>query len=190
MATLLSPRTACLRSLAAIPRAFSPPQAAKASFTTAATTKPMSPLCSSTHTFRPAITCRLPPRQPSIATALAIRHASSAPSASPSPGEDTLTWNRFFDLRKKRRYLNLVASLATAFTSVVVLAPVVAQQDLDSWAAQISGIDPIMVLGLSGVIIAGAGWLCGPSLGSGAFSMWARRRGWNKAIGEVGYTRA
>lgn len=53
-----------------------------------------------------------------------------------------------------------------------------AQQDVDSWGAQISGLDPVMVLGLSTIAVAAAGWLCGPSFGSMGFGMWAARRGW------------
>jgi len=190
MASLFCPRTTCMRSLASTARAFSAPTPVKASFSTAA--RPLEQLRLSAETSRPAIVCRIPPQCFAPKSTIAVRHASSAPATSPNPGspnpstpENVLTWDRFFDLRRKRRYINLVASVATAFTSVVVLGPVVAQQDLDSWGAQVSGLDPFIVLGLSGVIIAGAGWLCGPTIGSGMFSIWAGRRGWNKAIAEV-----
>ncbi|KAK5122440.1 hypothetical protein LTR85_004024 [Meristemomyces frigidus] len=189
MATLVCQRATCLRSLASTARAFSAPAPVKASFSTAA--GPLKQLRLNVQTSRPAIVCRIPPQR-FAATTVGIRHASSAPSASPtpnppnpsSPPEDVLTWNRFFDLRRKRRYINLVASLATAFASVVLIGPVVAQQDLDTWGAQVSGLDPFIVLGISGVAIAAGGWLCGPSIGSGLFSLWAGRRGWNKAIAQ------
>ena len=66
-----------------------------------------------------------------------------------------------------------------------MVTPVLAAQDLDSWGAQISGLDPIIVLGISTFAVAAGGWLCGPSFGSLGFSMWAARRGWNKLIAEV-----
>ena len=75
--------------------------------------------------------------------------------------------------------------LITGAAALFTFGPVVAAQDLDSWGAQISGLDPFIVLGMSGIIIAGGGWLCGPSVGSGMFSLWAKRRGWSQAIAEV-----
>lgn len=65
------------------------------------------------------------------------------------------------------------------------MVPVIAQQDVDSWGAQISGLDPMIVLGISTFAVAAGGWLCGPSFGSAAFGIWAGRRGWAKAIVEV-----
>lgn len=190
MATIFCQKATCLRSLGSVARTFSAAAPAKASFSNAS--RPLEQVRLNVPTARPAIVCRLPPQR-FAPTTVTIRHASSAPSTSPTPSSpnpssvpaDVLTWNRFFDLRRKRRYINLVASIATAFSSVVLIGPVVAQQDLDTWGAQASGLDPFIVLGISGVAIAAGGWLCGPSIGSGMFSLWAGRRGWNKAIAEV-----
>ncbi|KAK3677741.1 TIM23 complex component [Recurvomyces mirabilis] len=57
-----------------------------------------------------------------------------------------------------------------------------ASADIDTWGAQLTGMDPVFVLGLSTLAVAGGGWLCGPSFGSGAFGMWVSRRGWSKAF--------
>jgi mitochondrial import inner membrane translocase subunit TIM23 len=100
-----------------------------------------------------------------------------------------LTWDRFFDLRRKRRYLNLGSSFITAAGTIGVLGPVIAQQDIDGWAAQISGLDPIIVLGITTFAVATGGWLCGPSFGTAIFKIWAGRKGWNSAIAEVGVIR-
>ena len=96
-----------------------------------------------------------------------------------------MTWNRFFDLRRKRRFINLGASVVTAVITVGVAAPIIANQDIDTWGAQISGMDPFVVLGVTTFTVAIAGWMCGPTFGTAGFKLWAGRRGWNKAIAEV-----
>ena len=137
---------------------------------------------------RPCIVARMPPRPLTPTSTVALRHASSTSSPTSSQTEvpsDILTWDRFFDLRKKRRYLNLGSSVVTAAGAIGIFGPMIAQQDLDGWAAQISGIDPIFVLGLTTFAVAAGGWLCGPSLGNSGFKIWAGRRGWNRGIAEV-----
>ena len=66
-----------------------------------------------------------------------------------------------------------------------VAAPMLAEYDFDSWGAQISGLDPIIVLGISTFAIAAGGWLIGPTVGNLGFGMWASRRGWKVGIAEV-----
>ena len=184
MATLFCHRATCIRSLASSTRAFPAVTPTKAAFsTTTSSTQPLKQLRLPLQPTRPSIICRIPPQ---TLTTTALRHASSAPAAN-SSSDDVLTWNRFFDLRKKRRFINLGASVVTALASITAFGPVVAAQDLDSWGAQVSGLDPFIVLGLSGIVIGGAGWLCGPSIGSGMFSLWASRRGWGKAISDVSH---
>ncbi|TKA43130.1 hypothetical protein B0A54_06078 [Friedmanniomyces endolithicus] len=183
MATLLCPRAVTLRSLATSPSTNFTLPIAKAAFSTSTT-----PLSRRAQPARPTITCRLPPR---LAPAhLTARHASSldpttTPTPTPAPpADDILTWDRFFALRRRKRYINLAASLATASATVAIVGPILAQQDIDTWGAQISGIDPIFVLGISTMAVAGGGWLCGPTFGGAAFGVWAGRRGWARAIQE------
>ncbi|RMX79406.1 hypothetical protein D0869_08336 [Hortaea werneckii] len=194
MATLLGPRASCLRSFTPSTQALaSSAKAQVATFSTLPTKQPLTQLrLPARPTSRPSIVCRVPP-QTFTFPAAALRHNSSSSSSSSSPNPppsaaqsptDILTWNRFFDLRKKRRFINLGASVITSAAALFTFGPVVAAQDLDSWGAQISGLDPFIVLGMSGIIIAGGGWLCGPSVGSGMFSLWAKRRGWSQAIAE------
>jgi polyferredoxin len=118
------------------------------------------------------------------------RYASSLPTATnpQSAPEDVLTWDRFFNLRRRRRYLNLGSSVITASTAIGIFGPVIASQDIDGWAANVMGLDPIMVLGATTFAVAMLGWLCGPSFGTAVFKVWAGRRGWNQAIAEVRYT--
>ncbi|TKA67968.1 hypothetical protein B0A55_09657 [Friedmanniomyces simplex] len=199
MATFLCPRAACLRSLASSTRTFTVP-IPKAAFSTTTTTN-TTPLSQRAPTARPNITCRLPPRRSTVtrpasssAPATPATPSPPPPAASPTPpgpsspaappSDDILTWDRFFAIRRRKRYINLAASIATAGATVVIVGPVLAQQDIDTWGAQISGIDPIFVLGISTLAVAAGGWLCGPSFGSAAFGVWAGRRGWAKGIQE------
>ncbi|KAK0821795.1 TIM23 complex component [Friedmanniomyces endolithicus] len=177
MATILCPRAVPSRSLASSPSTNFTLPLAKAAFTTST-----SPLSKRVQPSRPSITCRLPPHL------ITTRHASSLDSATTTttspPANDILTWDRFFALRRRKRYINLAASLATASATVAIVGPILAQQDIDTWGAQISGIDPIFVLGISTMAVAGGGWLCGPTFGGAAFGVWAGRRGWARAIQE------
>lgn len=169
------------------------------SLTSAARSSPLkSPRSSSFHTAPspiPRISRTTPtstsfPLRNQTPNALAIttaRHASSSAPISNQPDipKDVLTWDRFFGLRRTRRYVNLGASVITGGGALLVLGPVLAQQDIDAWAAQVSGLDPMMVLGITGIAIAAGGWLCGPTFGNGAFKIWAARKGWNHSIAEV-----
>jgi mitochondrial import inner membrane translocase subunit TIM23 len=187
MATLLCPRATCLRQFSLTTRTLAAPKPAKAAFSTQPTAA-FRQLRTSTQS-RPSIVCRIPPSP--VLSAVAIRFSSAATSPTPGrPGSSTppseiLTWNRFFDLRRRRRYINLGASILTAFVAVSFGAPVLAQQDIDSWGAQLSGLDPMIVLGISTFAIAAGGWLCGPSIGNLGFGFWARSKGWGQAIMEV-----
>ena len=96
-----------------------------------------------------------------------------------------MTWDKFFDLRRKRRYVNLGASVLTAGTGVSIGGPIVAAQDIDGWMAQVSGLDPFIVMGITTLSIAGVSWLCGPSIGNLGFKMYASRKGWTEGIAEV-----
>ncbi|KAK3073538.1 TIM23 complex component [Teratosphaeriaceae sp. CCFEE 6253] len=185
MATLIYPRASCLRPLTSTSWTSAQSTPARAAFSSR--TSPVTEQRSGMRTSRPhpSITRRAPGQ---ALAQIAIRHASSTPATSPTsdslPPANLLTWDRFFEIRRRKRYINLLASAVTAGATVMVVAPILAQQDIDTWGAQISGIDPIFVLGLSTFAVAAGGWLCGPSFGSGLFGVWAARRGWAKAIQE------
>lgn len=179
MATFLTPRATCLRTLTA-PR-HSAPSTVCAAFTTSAA----KPLKQHTRLQRTSLISQLP-------RAVFVRSASTSGIPPPSSSQQNvpdhiLTWNRFFDLRRKRRWINLGCSVATAFTTAVVLGPVLAEQDLETWAAQISGMDPLILLGVSTLAIAAGGWLLGPTVGNVGFGLWASRRGWKAGIAEVSH---
>ena len=68
---------------------------------------------------------------------------------------------------------------------MMTFGPIIAQQDIDGWAAQLSGLDPLVVLGITTFAVGAGGWLCGPSFGTAVFKVWAGRKGWNGPIQEV-----
>ncbi|PPJ52626.1 hypothetical protein CBER1_10844 [Cercospora berteroae] len=181
MATLLAPRITCLRTLT-LPRK-STPALLSAAFTTSAAqpskhTRTQQPWTQRTTRFT----------SPLSHTSKLSRRANSTSSQPQQPQQEVpdhiLTWNRFFDLRRKRRWINLGCSVLTAFGTVGLVAPMLAEQDFDTWGAQISGLDPIIVLGISTFAIAAGGWLMGPTVGNLGFGMWASRRGWKAGIAE------
>lgn len=178
MATLFCTRSTCLRTLPASRALVAAPFPA-AFFGTSARPAKQPRLEQSP---RPRIASEV--RQ--IRLAPAARNASTTTSTTQAIPDHVLTWDRFFDLRRKRRWLNLGCSVLTSVVTVGAATPLIAQADFDSWGAQISGLDPIVVLGISTFTVAAGGWLCGPSFGNLMFSLWAGRRGWRAGIAEVG----
>ena len=185
MPSLARPSPRKLRPMVSRGLVFAIQKPAKSPFTTSgkALKQPGLPA----HPSRYPITARVPPHQYLLSSSAALRQASSsAPAANQTTtSEDILTWDRFFDLRRKRRYLNLGSSLITAGTTVAILGPVIVQQDIDGWAANISGLNQFAVLGITTFAIGAGGWLCGPSFGTALFKIWAGRKGWNLPIAEV-----
>ena len=187
MTMSIGPKAHRVKFLTAFHRVSCTHTPSKSAFTTAA--KALNQVRPSKQISRPSIVARAPPPQHLAPATTILRYASTAPAApnqnQPSTSEEVLTWDRFFDLRRKRRYLNLGSSVITASTAIGIFGPLIAQQDIDGWAAQISGIDPIIVLGITTFATAAGGWLCGPSFGTAMFKVWAGRKGWNQAIQEV-----
>lgn len=191
MATSSIARSSCFRAATLFSRQFAAPAPSKAFFTTSAPLKQLRTF-SKPATPSPSILSSIARSPLAVRThTQTIRHASTAgqpaQKAAPAQGAspEILTWNRFFDLRRKRRFINLGASVVTAFITVSLAAPIIAQQDIDTWGAQISGMDPFVVLGVTTFTVAICGWMCGPTFGTAAFKIWAGRRGWNAAIAHV-----
>ncbi|KAF7190346.1 Presequence translocated-associated motor subunit pam17, mitochondrial [Pseudocercospora fuligena] len=176
MATLSCTRSTCLRTISTHRALVAAPFSAAFSSTSARPAKQarlqQSPRPRIASEVRQA---RLPP---------AARKASTTTSTTQAIPDNVLTWDRFFELRRTRRWINLGCSVLTSVITVGVATPLIAQADFDSWGAQISGLDPIVVLGISTFTVAAGGWLCGPSFGNLMFSLWAGRRGWRAGIAE------
>lgn len=138
----------------------------------------------------PALRCQLrttnalAPIASTIGMSRSASTAASAPASSNVP-DDVLTWDRFFNLRQRRRWVNLASSLGTSVTTIAIAGPILAQQDIDTWAAQLSGIDPIFVLGIATLSVGAGGWLLGPTIGTQIFKMMIGKKGWQKEIAAV-----
>ncbi|KAL9091722.1 MAG: hypothetical protein Q9159_001237 [Coniocarpon cinnabarinum] len=105
-------------------------------------------------------------------TSTAPASAAAAPVSSSEP-PTSLTWNDFFRLRQRRRYINVGASALTASASLITGVGVIAAQDLE--ALQIFGLDPMIAGGIACLVCAGAGWLMGPLLGTVVFRLFVGR---------------
>ncbi|KAF2141742.1 uncharacterized protein K452DRAFT_308810 [Aplosporella prunicola CBS 121167] len=90
---------------------------------------------------------------------------------------ETLTWNRFLGLRKTRRRIGLVASVASAVAATAAGANIMMAYDLDTVGAATLGMDSIFVMGLGVVASGGVGWLAGPAVGDAVFKVLYRRLG-------------
>ncbi|KJX94941.1 presequence translocated-associated motor subunit PAM17 like protein [Zymoseptoria brevis] len=186
MASLLSSRVTCLRTVTTASRALSSSSHAPAVAAFSTSTCLRQPTSLNKHTSRPKIIAQLPTLR--FVRNESTNATSSSPQTSPptstEPPEHILTWDRFFALRRKRRWINLGCSVVTAAGAVGVFAPMLAEQDFDTWGAQLSGLDPVIVLGISTFAIAAGGWLCGPSFGTAGFTLWAGQKGWTRLIAQ------
>lgn len=113
--------------------------------------------------------------------AILARYASTSTSASSSTpaaastsqtAQSTLTWNEFLKLRRTRRYVNLGASIFSGAGSIVAATPLIAEFEIEHIGAQLTGLDPMFVIGGSLMGIGGVGWLMGPFLGTAIFKVW------------------
>ncbi|KAL1304983.1 hypothetical protein AAFC00_003888 [Neodothiora populina] len=105
--------------------------------------------------------------------------ATSSPSTSPSTSsphsavqQPTLTWDEFLKLRRTRRYVNLAASMFSGVGSIAIATPLIAEYEIENIGAQLTGLDPMFVIGGSLVAVGGVGWLMGPFLGTAFFKVW------------------
>lgn len=139
----------------------------KASFST--TTRPASCLARSTlpRLFTPA-----------IATPRSFTRANST-QATPNAGQSdsqppALTWDKFFELRVKRRRISVVFSGLGGIFGLVGGGAFLSTGAAESVVTQIP-LDPIATLGIMTVACGGMGWLVGPSVGTGVFYLFNRQ---------------
>lgn len=115
-----------------------------------------------------------------ISNAIHIRKASTSASTTPSTNAAatqkaqaaTLTWDEFLKLRRTRRYVNLVASIFAGIGSIAIATPLIAEYEIENIGAQMTGLDPMFVIGGSLMAVGGVGWLMGPFLGTAFFKVW------------------
>ena len=113
---------------------------------------------------------------PALSSALVLsRHASSAASTSTTPTQSQtpqLTWDEFLKLRRTRRFINLGSSALSGAASIGVAVPAFAEFEIENIGAQMTGLDPMFVIGGSLMGVGAVGWLLGPFLGTAFFNIW------------------
>jgi import inner membrane translocase subunit TIM23 len=145
------------------------------------------PKASSFSTAARPVTClstRVPARPQCLAGLPKSFTRANSDQASPSSRDVSaaaapLDWNTFFDLRLKRRRVQLVFSVASSFvggfTGAVALMAGAGELITEKIA-----LDPVITLGLATLSFSALGWLAGPSIGSQVF--WLRYRKWKKQM--------
>jgi import inner membrane translocase subunit TIM23 len=113
---------------------------------------------------------------PALSSALVLsRHASSAASTSTTPTQSQtpqLTWDEFLKLRRTRRFINLGSSALSGMASIGVAVPAFAEFEIENIGAQMTGLDPMFIIGGSLMGVGAVGWLLGPFLGTTFFNIW------------------
>lgn len=115
--------------------------------------------------------------QSSMLTSPALRTTFRANSTSSAPrtGAAQLDWNSFFKLRASRRRYSVASSVATSAVTTVLGVQYLSTQDIESLGAQVMGLDPFVVLGMATMACGAAGWLLGPFVGNGVWSLVNRK---------------
>lgn len=115
-------------------------------------------------------------RSQALSSALVLsRHASSAASTSTTSTQSQtpqLTWDEFLKLRRTRRFINLGSSALSGAASVAVAVPAFAEFEIENIGAQMTGLDPMFIIGGSLMGVGAVGWLLGPFLGTAFFNVW------------------
>ena len=141
-----------------------------------------------TPTIQPSMllqTCSRPQNNSLLASSM-LRNTVRANSSSAAPNESKLDWNSFFKLRATRRRYSVASSVLTSAATTVFGVQYLSTQDIESLGAQVMGLDPIVVLGLSTMACGAAGWLLGPFVGNGLWSLVNRK--YTAAFIRVGYS--
>lgn len=91
----------------------------------------------------------------------------------PDPG--ALSWNKYLQLRRTRRYYNLAASLGMSVCTTAGGVEILSQQNIEALGATFFGLDPFILLGLATAGSGAVGWLIGPFVGNAVFGFIFRR---------------
>ncbi|KAF1920116.1 mitochondrial import protein Pam17-domain-containing protein [Ampelomyces quisqualis] len=146
------------------PAVFAPISAATASFSTCTpATKASQP--------RPSPTARKNPLSKAVSRNASSATTQPATGAPPAP-QPALTWNGFFALRRTRRRIGQGCSVVGAVgVTYYGLTTMMANGYDAALSAQLGGLDPFMLMGLSTFGMMAAGWLIGPIFGNQLFSL-------------------
>ncbi|MCJ1270548.1 TIM23 complex component, partial [Lobaria immixta] len=117
----------------------------------------------------------------SPAVAASTPHVTSLPPRptvevnTPEPDPGALSWNKYLQLRRTRRYYNLAASLGMSLCTTAGGISILSQQNIESLGGGAFNLDPFIVLGLATATSGAAGWLIGPFVGNAVFGLIYRR---------------
>ncbi|KAK3192374.1 TIM23 complex component [Lecanicillium sp. MT-2017a] len=100
--------------------------------------------------------------------------ASTAAGKCAAHSSAALDWNSFFQLRVKRRRIQLVFSVTTGLLGGAGGAILLSTGMAEPLVMQVP-LDPFVTLGLMTMACAGMGWLVGPSMGNQVFYLMNRR---------------
>lgn len=87
-------------------------------------------------------------------------------------------------MRRRRRFVGIGVSVMGAIAAVIYGSPLIGAFDIDTKLSQATGVDPLVVIGVGSLAVAGGGWFVGRVLGGVTFSLWARQRGWARIFAE------
>lgn len=85
-----------------------------------------------------------------------------------------LSWDRFFELRVKRRRIQVLFSGLGGIIGLVSGGSFLSTGAAEPLVAQVP-LDPFATLGIMTIACGGAGWLLGPSVGTGIFYLFNRQ---------------
>jgi import inner membrane translocase subunit TIM23 len=147
------------------PAIIAPLSSATASFSTCIRPSTASQSQSSPFATRRALPSRLSVRSASSAT-------SQPAAGAPPTSQPQLTWNDFFALRRTRRRIGQGCSVVGAVGVTYYGLTTMMSNGYDATlSAQLGGLDPFMLMGLSTLGMLAVGWLIGPIFGNQVFSL-------------------
>jgi import inner membrane translocase subunit TIM23 len=85
--------------------------------------------------------------------------------ASTTTTPQKLSWNAYFELRRKRRMQERIVAIPTTLLALTLSGSYIANMELDP-TATIFGVDPLLAYGIAMVSAGGVGFLLGPVVGS------------------------
>lgn len=147
------------------PSIIAPFSAATASFSTCTRPSKLQQPQSALPSSKTAFQCKVTARNASSAS------TQPAPAAAPN-SKAQLTWNDFFALRRTRRRIGQAASGVSAVAVTYYGLTTMINNGYDATlSAQLGGLDPFMLMGLSTFGMLAAGWLIGPIFGNQVFNL-------------------
>lgn len=109
--------------------------------------------------------------KPSPARSPALLQTRPASTTAAAEHPTVLDWNTFFQMRKTRRRIQVLFSLAGAAACGTGGSAALASGAAESLIGLVP-LDPFFTMGLMAFASAGLGWLMGPTVGAGVYNMW------------------